>query len=239
MLPLLHPHERQRHDPAAPEQAYPEIVVFGRGVLVRISPFGENVVAAERDLPPAADDVVEVEEKDHHLVRLVPAPRVQVRAVRVDEVVCAGDEHDVRPLVEDGHLSGQTARQHDVVAVQAGDVAGARLRQSAIECAGDAFVPRCSDDGDSRIALRPRGEDRRSAIGRPVVDDEQLEVGEVLPEDAADRLFDVALPVENGHQHRDARAHGTIRRHCLTDHGWAPGRTESTVRTTSGHFTGS
>ena len=59
-----------------------------------------------------------------------------------------------------------------------------------------------------RESVRPVPENLRRAIGRSVVDDQQLEAGEVPRDDAFDGLADEPLAVENEHENGHAWIHG-------------------------------
>jgi hypothetical protein len=63
------------------------------------------------------------------------------------------------------------------------------------------------DHDDARVFLRPRAEQLRRTIGRAVVDDQELEVGEALGQDALNGLAHELFTIEDGHEHGDAWTH--------------------------------
>ena len=64
-------------------------------------------------------------------------------------------------------------------------------------------VRRKIDPADARIV--DRGDHFRRIVGASVADDEQLEIGEGLPQRAPDRVRQDGAPVVGGHYHRHAR----------------------------------
>ena len=97
------------------------------------------------------------------------------RAPRIDEPRLRPGGGDGGMGVEKGDLSGQPRRNPDVVAAAQCDVFASDLRQTAIERARHSDVRLEIDEANARIAVA--GDDLARAIGRPVVDDQQLEVG--------------------------------------------------------------
>src|SRR5207248_4721144 len=94
-----------------------------------------------------------------------------------------------------GELLFQPVGVAAVVAGHEGDVAAAAGRQGAV--GGDAWpAVLLADRDDPRVGERPH--DVRGAVGRAVVHDDDLEVGDRLVEDAADGLGDVFLVVIGG-----------------------------------------
>ena len=65
----------------------------------------------------------------------------------------------------------------------------------------------CRVHADAGVALRRLGEDRRRRVGRAVVDDDQLEVGERLRERRVERLAEEALAVPHRHDDADPGRH--------------------------------
>jgi hypothetical protein len=79
------------------------------------------------------------------------------------------------------------------------------MAKSPVERRRDALVPGRCDDHDSRVPSRPGAEDLRRPIGRSVIDDEELEVGEVLRNDALNGLIHKPFTVKDRHEHSDTR----------------------------------
>jgi hypothetical protein len=73
----------------------------------------------------------------------------------------------------------------------------ARTLEAIIVVRPGAEVARLAVIGHARIGGRVAAADRRGAIGRGVVAEDQLEIGEALAEDRADRRIEVALAVED------------------------------------------
>jgi hypothetical protein len=88
-------------------------------------------------------------------------------------------------LLELGNHCGELVRQENVVAVEEGQKAGPRSADTSIagSVASGMFIE--LDDPHARVAVGAY--DVRRAIARPVVDDNQLEVVQVLGKHAVDR----------------------------------------------------
>ncbi len=158
-------------------------------------------------MPAAADDVVEVEQPGHDLVRLLHIPRPEIPAVAIHQLVERRHQHYLRLTLQHGDLRCQPPRHHDVVAVESRHVLRPRMAQPQVRRFGDAEVSRGRDDDDARVPRRPSAQHLRRAVGRAVVDDHELEVTEILREDALNRLAHERLAVEDRHEHGDARSH--------------------------------
>jgi hypothetical protein len=114
----------------------------------------------------------------------------QVRATRLQRV----------------HHQGEMMRQPEVVVPVVGDDLAASLAQSHV--VRPTLVPavlRKRDPTDARIpGLRDH---LRRIVGTAVADDEQLEVGERLPQHARDRIPEHAAPVVGRQDDGDERLH--------------------------------
>lgn len=88
-----------------------------------------------------------------------------------------------------------------------------KLRATARQCMiqrRSAAASGALEQGDTRVLKSVVARDRRRLISRAVVDDQQLPVRPLLPEDALDRVADRALGVPGGADHghfRRRRAH--------------------------------
>ena len=122
----------------------------------------------------------------------------------VDDERPRADRDVLRMRVEEGELLREPMREHHVVGVEVGDERRARLAEAGIARRRHAAV-RKRDDADARIASRRTRRRRGRAIGRTVVEHEELELGEIAREHAAHRLGDESLAVVDGHDDGDAR----------------------------------
>jgi hypothetical protein len=102
-------------------------------------------------------------------------------------------------------LTLEPFRQCNVVGVQPRDVLPVRLVEPAVEGSGEAALLVVAEDDEARVV--DSGEDVRGVVGRGVVDHEQLEVAERLPQHTVDRLTQEACIVMDGEQDGDER-HG-------------------------------
>ena len=117
-----------------------------------------------------------------------------------------GGVADARPgalHLRERHL--ELARMPPVVAVQKRDVGAARGRDAGIACRRDTRVARLQERTHARIAFRVAGDQRRGSVGRPVVDDQQLEFMVRLRQDRIDRALDRRRRVVRRHDDADAR----------------------------------
>ena len=107
-------------------------------------------------------------------------------------------------------LALESPRERDVVGIEPGDIPAARLVEPAVQrrCQAQALV--VPQHAQARVA--DLVEDRGRRVLRAVVDDEQLEVGHALAQDALERCPDVALTVRDGEQNRHERGglHGRL-----------------------------
>ncbi len=134
--------------------------------------------------------------------------------VGVDQLDSGADGHAVRVSAEVGHLPLEPVGQGDVVGVHPGGELAPGQPKHLIEGDDEPGV-RPTDQADAGVPGGVLPEDRRRPVGRAVVDDQELEVGERLTEDALDRLGHVPLGVVHRHQHVDGRrrAHSSGPRH--------------------------
>ena len=122
----------------------------------------------------------------------------------------ASDDRKARVRPELRNLPPEAVRQRHVVGIEARDVAARRRVECPIERRGEAealVVPQDDQPGVVDLA-----EDLARPVGRAVVDDDQLEVGERLAEDTREREAQVTSRVVGRHEHGDERrgAHGVL-----------------------------
>ncbi len=122
----------------------------------------------------------------------------------VDDLASAGDHHRGRRRVESRHLLRQARRAHEVVSAH-------ELEQLPLGRVGHPVPvawrpsPRfCAQELDTAVCLEllqhlPR------AVGRGLVGDDELEVGERLVEHRAHRRLDKGGVLVGGHHDRDPR----------------------------------
>ena len=103
--------------------------------------------------------------------------------VRADDTCRNRRRRSRRRGGEAGHLLLELQRQPFVVAVLEGDPGAAGLGDAGVAGRGGAAVPAWAITG---AAGRDRRGRRAGAVGRAVVDDDELEVGEGLAQDALD-----------------------------------------------------
>ena len=110
---------------------------------------------------------------------------------------------DFRMRFEKVELLGDAGRARDIVAVEPGDVASARMIERIVARRGYAAVGPLRDDPDARVV--ERADHVQRMIGRSVVDDDELQVLIRLIEDAADRLADELRAVIDRQQDGNGR----------------------------------
>src|SRR5205823_13380684 len=108
------------------------------------------------------------------------------------------DHPRLRVRRQDGGLLFQLLRQPDIVGVDEGDVVAARAADAQVACRAHAAVlvagvVQVAYPGGVQGGVAPG--DRSAAVGRAIVDQQQLPVGVGLSEYAGDRLVEVALGV--------------------------------------------
>ena len=121
-------------------------------------------------------------------------------SVAVDVLAAPVHQAHLRVGVQHRYRRREQIRQPDVVGVVARDVLAARQRQPGVQCRRDAAV-RPAHVAQARVgdARKPVG----GIVGGAVVDDDQLQVGEGLSQDALDRLLDVRCAVVRRQQDGD------------------------------------
>ena len=85
----------------------------------------------------------------------------------------------------------QIAGHPEIVVVQEAHERRRSALDSRVARSGDSLVRLC-DELDARVGAGDRRDEATSAVARPVVDDDQLEVGGGLSQDGADRCLDRA-----------------------------------------------
>ena len=95
--------------------------------------------------------------------------------------------------------------QRDVIGIEPGDVEAACVFQRTIERGGQAQLLRVREHREAWVV--DLGKNCGCSVRGSVVHDDQLEVGDGLPENAVDGDADVTGIVVNGQENRDER-HG-------------------------------
>ena len=124
-------------------------------------------------------------------------------AVEIEDA--AAHDTDGRSRSDSLHLRLESPGQRHIVRVEARDVATGGPFQTPVERRREAQLLPIREHREPRVG--ERGEQRRRLVGRRVVDDDQLEVAERLPEHALDRGRQIEGVVVDGQEDRDER-HG-------------------------------
>src|SRR5205823_3261777 len=116
---------------------------------------------------------------------------VQRGGVGVNEHHPTAQEHAIRVPAEVVQLAGEALRVGDVVGVHAGDEFAPCGGKRVVQRTGDARVG-AGDDVDPGVVAGVFAQDGQRAIGRSVVNGDQLEVRKRLRENAFHRGAEVA-----------------------------------------------
>ncbi len=138
--------------------------------------------------------------------------RHQVQRARLPVVVDlqhARAEHGRTPATDVLELAGEPLRLGDVVGVEPRDVPRTSGVDAAVERGSETESLRVRQHDEPRVV--DRCEELVRAVLRRVVDDDQLELGQRLPQDARDRLAEgrdgIVGREDDGDERR--RGHGT------------------------------
>src|SRR5690606_12830556 len=112
-------------------------------------------------------------------------------------------EPDLGMRVQESNLRLEAAGKRFSVRVHAGDIFPPGGRKSPVEGRHEPEIAGIADQSDARI--RVAFDDLCRAVRGPVVDDDELEVGEGLTENAVDRVAQEGRGVERRHDDRYAR----------------------------------
>jgi hypothetical protein len=129
--------------------------------------------------------------------------RLDHRTVRCDLSGRGAQQPHVRMRGQERGLPHQTFGQGHVVGVDPRDQRRPGRSQSTIQ-RRRLSAARLRQDGQAPVA--DRGQTARRTVGRAIVHDDELEVGQRLAQDAPERLVEPRLAVVHGHHHRHARA---------------------------------
>ena len=91
----------------------------------------------------------------------------------------------------------QFVRVPAIVGIDEREQLAAGMANPGISRAGEAAVLGMVDYADARVTKPPS--DANAAVGRPVVDDQQFEIGKALLDHRANGFTDEALDIKNGH----------------------------------------
>ena len=168
-----------------------------RGRVERCEEAGAGVAARER---PTARELVHLQ----HPLRLGHL----ARHVVVDEELGCDDVRIVRngPPVQLLQHGGQ----EEVVGVEEGEVVAPRLGHAQVPGGSGRPAPRPGQDPRARLPSDELLEDRWGRVGRPVIDQKQLEVGEALTLDARKALAQMAFCVVHRNDHGHQRHSGSL-----------------------------
>lgn len=112
------------------------------------------------------------------------------------------DKRDVRVRSEKLNLGCKTMRFCDIVAVQPRDVVASRFLKADVSCCRDSFISFQADYPNARIT---KGlDDVATAVGRAIVDDNQLPIGASLSNNAFDCGRNISLAIVARDHHRNA-----------------------------------
>src|SRR5712692_5678818 len=182
-------------------EAEPQIVVFG--YIRERSP-----ITADGEQGVASNHHAAVHERVplvKHSLDLVIAGRdvnaEQAVTGLVDNFGSAAQEDHVRPGPQEVQLALEPIVQTDVVRIHSGDIRAGYQRTTSVGRRRDPRV-RLMDHLDTRIAGRVGIQNRRSSIGRAVIDDQNVELSNRLRHNALERRGQVRLAVEHRHHHR-------------------------------------
>jgi hypothetical protein len=103
---------------------------------------------------------------------------------------------------QDRDLRGKILRHPHVVAVEQRDQRGGRVAKTQVPGARNAAI-RLVQDPHAWILVDVGTGDRERRVGRAVVDDDGLQIGEGLAQSRFDRGADVRLHVVRGHDYAD------------------------------------
>src|SRR5205085_1905527 len=129
-----------------------------------------------------------------------PRRGVELRAEKMLDV--STDPVQTGRTVEGCHLAAELTGQPEIVGVEERQVVASRTL-SATVTGGGAATPLLADIDDFRSDLPHQP---GAVIGRAVVDDDDFEQLVALIKDAAERLGNVALGVEQGNDRADQRS---------------------------------
>ena len=121
-----------------------------------------------------------------------------VRPVRVDQHHTATQGQHFRMPPHEFDLHFEPPWQADVIRIHPRDKLAGRNVQSIVQCPDDPRI-RPGDHANTLVPLRELREDRRRAVGRPVIDNDELEIPERLRKDTLHRLRDIRGGVVSRH----------------------------------------
>ena len=114
-------------------------------------------------------------------------------------------ESDLGPRLHDLDSGAQAVAEDQVVLVEASDELPAAALDRRVRRHGVPGVAGKTMGLDTCVSLSECFEDRPGLIRRTIVDRDQLEVGERLPQHAAQRELEVSRAVEHRHHDGDQR----------------------------------
>ena len=139
--------------------------------------------------------------------RVGEGPRQLPVQAAAEKPAVAGHDVDFRLPREDGQLLGEVGRLPDVVAVENGDEVAAADGERHVARRRNSAV-RLLQQPDARIAGGQAPHGLVGRVGRAVVDDQQLPVGNGLRLDGINRRADVGRDVVRRHDYADC-CHGS------------------------------
>ena len=188
------------------EQPRPQVVVLALGELRVVAK-----LVPGKGLPVEEHAWVEEGRREERS----PADCVRARRHEVEtpDAVAVVEIEDAAPYDRDGRarphpreLALEPPRHGDVVCVETRDVPATDLLEAPVQRGREAELSVVSEDDESRVV--DRAENVRRPVRRGIVDDDELELGNGLPEHAPHGHAQEALGVVSGEEHGNERRRG-------------------------------
>src|SRR5436190_7437400 len=199
----------ERDHPVALGDAQPQVVFRGVAVARVVAPEGQHQVAAEGGR--GVGDRVEAHQHAPDVPGGEARARCELAALRVDLALAAPDDGHGGLGVEDRKLALEAPGLRPVVGVLHRHDRRPRLPQPGVEGAGDPHVLVHAQDADPGVPGGERLGDLHRAVGRPVVDHDQLQRLDRLSQHRVDRPRERVLVVVGADEDADPRGHGEAR----------------------------
>ncbi len=186
--------------------AQEEVEVVGQRVAVVVAAHG--LVDASVHHARGVDEVVVAAEERLHQGRrreLRARPHAGLAPVGVDHDRVAVDHSGLGVAIEDLDLAADAARQAEIVIADHRDQLAPALRDERVVRGGDAAVGLVAHDAQARLVGEGPQHLVGLRVGGAVEHHEDLQVGEVLVQRAANRLGEVVVAVVGRDPQRDTR----------------------------------
>src|SRR5215831_2258204 len=126
-------------------------------------------------------------------------------AGRIDPIRKCAEQLDLRMGLHEGELLAEAVGPRAVVGVESREIRRTRRRDRGVESRHDA-LRRLTDESDTAVGGSKTREQGRGPVIRPVVDDHQFEVAELLAAHARDGLREPFRAI--AHRHDDGNGGG-------------------------------